>query len=90
MKEEKIRPIPQYILKLIKKEDLKSCPEQDGHVRFYSYYSTVKKQLVLITVAVKNRYKKRYCKQVVVHSVHGYYCMIKDICFTYIGGYSVG
>ncbi len=90
MKEEKIRPIPEYILKLIKKEDLKSHPEQDGHVRFYSYYSTVRKQLVLITVAVKNRYKKWYCKQVVVHSVHGQYCMIKDICFNYIGGYSVG
>ena len=37
MKMEKIKPIPKYIVKLIKKRDLKRYPEPKGVTRFYSY-----------------------------------------------------
>ncbi len=86
----KIKPIPKYIIKLIKKYDLTKAPKQDGHVRFYSYLTKNNGELVQVTVAVKNKYKKWYCKQVVVHGIHSDKCFLKDIVYYTIAGYVVG
>ncbi|NCA67903.1 MAG: hypothetical protein EOM87_07570, partial [Clostridia bacterium] len=90
MKPEKIKPIPKYIVERIKKTDFSCYPIQDGHVRFYSYLTKNEKELVKMTVAVKNRYKKWYCKQVAMHGVYSERCYLKDMIFYYIGGYIVG
>ena len=68
MTEKDIRPIPKNILKRIRKLDGKYYPGPDGHVRCYAYLTTWKNELVKVTVAVKHRYKKWYCKQVAIHS----------------------
>lgn len=90
MKPEKIKPIPKYILNLIKKKDIEICKDQSGHTRFYAYLTKNDGELVKITVAVKTRYKKWYCKQVAMHGINSKICYLKDIVFHYIGGYIVG
>lgn len=90
MKIEKIKPIPKYMVALIKKNDLADYPEQDGNVRFYAYLTQNDGELVKMTVAVKTRYKKWYCKQCAMHGVHSDRCYLKDMIFYYIGGYHVG
>jgi len=90
MKIEKIKPIPKYILKLIKRADDKDKITTSGRIRFYSYLTKNDGELVKVTVACKNKGKRWRCKQVVVHGVHSDMCFIKDICFHYMGNYSVG
>ena len=90
MKIEKIKPIPKYILKLIQKEDKKRYPAPKGILRFYAYLTKNDGELVKVTVAVKNKYKNWYCKQVAIHGIHSEECFIKDIAFTYMAGYRVG
>lgn len=90
MKTEKIKPIPKYMIELIKKKDLELYPAQDGHVRYYAYLTKNDGELVKMTVAVKNRYKKWYCKQCAMHGIHSDRCYLKDMVFYYIGGYIVG
>lgn len=90
MKISRIRPIPQYIEERIKTMDKETYPAQDGNVRFYSYLAKNDGELTRVTVAVKNRYKKWHCKQVIVHGVHSKNAFIKDIVFYYCGGYVVG
>ena len=90
MKPEKIKPIPKYIQKLIYKEDLKRHPDQKGYLRFYAYLTRNDGELVKITVAVRNRYKKWHCKQVAVHGVDSNISFSKDLNFFYTGGYTVG
>ena len=90
MKIEKIKPIPKYILKKIKLYDDKMKSSQPGRNRFYSYLTKNDRELVKVTVAVKEARKKWYCKQVAVHGVHSDKCFVKDMNYTYIGGYSVG
>lgn len=91
MKIEKIKPIPKYIQKLIKKIDLEQHPAQNGVVRFYSYLTKNNGELVKITVAVKTKYKTHWhCKQVAVHGINSARCFVKDMCFYYISGYHVG
>ena len=90
MKIEKIKPIPNYILKKIKLYDDKMKSSQPGRNRFYSYLTKNDGELVKVTVAVKEARKKWYCKQVAVHGVHSDKCFVKDMNYTYIGGYSVG
>lgn len=90
MRETDIRPIPKYILNQIRKADNKNYPSPDGHVRCYAYLTTWKNELVKVTVAVKNRYKKWYCKQVAVHGLNSKECFVKDMVFYYIAGYQVG
>ena len=90
MKMEKIKPIPQKMVAAIKRLDKKQYPAQDRHLRFYSYMATNDKELVRITVAVKNHRNNWYCKQVIVHGVHSDKCFLKDIKFSKLGGYSVG
>ena len=79
MKKENIKPIPKYILKAIKKKDMQDYPNQDGIRRFYSYLAKNNGELVKVTVAVRNRYGKWYCKQVAVHGVDSDFCYAKDI-----------
>ena len=58
MKIEKIKPIPKYIEKKIKRLDLRKYPEQNGFTRYYAYFTKNDGELVKVTVAVKNKYKK--------------------------------
>ena len=90
MKIEKIKPIPKKMVSAIMKLDKETYPAQDRYLRFYSYMTTNDKELVRITVAVKNHRKNWYCKQVIVHGVHSDKCFLKDIKFSRMGGYSVG
>lgn len=76
-----IKPIPKYILKKIKSLDKKCNPCPNGKTRFYSYLTKFNKELAIVTVAVKNKYKSWHCKQVVVHGIHTDKCYIKDIIF---------
>ena len=84
-----IRPIPKYILEIIKKADKKANVTPAGKTRFYAYLAIWKKELVKVTVAVKYHYKKWLYKQVAVHGIHSDICYIKDIVFYYLAGYSV-
>ena len=88
MKIEKIKPIPKYIEKKIKAID-RTYPVR-GRTRFYAYLTKNDGELVKITVAVKDKKNKWCCKQVAVHGVHSDKCYVKDMYYTYIGGYSVG
>ncbi len=90
MKREKIKPIPKYILALIKKADEKANSKPNGNTRFYSYLTTNDKELVKVTVAVRHKYTKWYYKQCAVHGVHSDECFAKDMIFYIIGGYHTG
>ncbi len=72
-----IRPIPKYMLEKIKKADKSTTP--NGKVRFYTYFTKFKGELCSVTVAVKNYYKRWYCKQVVVHGIHSDKVYLQDI-----------
>ena len=84
MKITDIKPIPKYILERIRKTDNKNYTNHDGHVRCYAYLATWKKELVKVTVAVKNRGKKWYCKQVAVHGLNSTICFVKDMEYCYL------
>jgi hypothetical protein len=86
MKVDKIKPIPKSIIAEIKKRE--TTP--DGHTRYYSYLATNDRELVKITVAVKHKNKQMYYKQCAVHGIKSDECFVKDMCFTYIGGYQTG
>jgi len=90
MKPEFIKPIPKYLLEMIKKLDFERYPNQKGHCRFYSYLTKIKGELVKVTVAAKSRGKKWYHKQVAVHGTKSEHCLVKDMKFHSMGGYSVG
>ena len=90
MKMNKIKPVPKYLEKAILKLDKKMCKEQDGRTRFYSYLTKNDGELCKVSVAVRNKRKKWYCKQVAVHGIHSKECFIKDVSFTNIAGYKVG
>lgn len=81
-----IRPIPNYIAKIIKKKD---ADNTYGGVNFYAYFSKMKGELVKITVACKHYKKQWFCKQVAVHGIHSNECLVRDMEYT-IMGYSVG
>lgn len=80
-----IRPIPNYIAKIIKKKD--AC--DNGRVNFYAYFSKMKGELVKITVACKHYKKQWFCKQVAVHGVHSDECLVRDMEYSMLG-YTVG
>jgi hypothetical protein len=86
MKIEKIKPIPKKFIAEIKKRETKV----DGYTRFYSYLTTNDRELVKVTVAVKHHKGKLYYKQCAVHGLHSDKCFVKDMEYTYIGGYMVG
>ena len=83
MKVTDIKPIPKYILNKIKKVDNKNYPTPCGQVRCYAYLTTWKNELIKVTVAVKHRYKKWYCKQVAVHGLNSEKCFVKDMEYCY-------
>ena len=90
MKVEKIKPIPKYILEKIKRLDKISNPTPNPFRRFYSYLTKNDKELVKVTVAVKEHKGKWYCKQVAVHGLDSNHCYSKDLNFFFVGGYTVG
>lgn len=90
IEEKDIKPIPKYILKLIKNIDNGSISKDSGYTRFYAYFTKIKKILCKIIVAVKSRYKKIYTKQVAVHAIGYEDCFVKDICYYTLAGYVVG
>ncbi len=90
MKIEKIKPIPKYIIREIKKADEQNNVCIPGRTRFYSYLTKNDGELVKVTVAVKTRYKQWLYKQVAVHGINSDICFVKDMVFHYIAGYSVG
>lgn len=90
MKISDIKPIPKYILEKIKKEDRKRNPTPNGSKRFYSYFALWHKELVKVTVAVRHKYSKWFCKQVAIHGIDSNYCLVKDMDYYYIAGYVVG
>ena len=86
----KIGPIPKYILAAIKKKDATLYPSSCGSNRFYAYLAIWNRELVKVTVAVKQKNRKWYCKQVAVHSLRSDISYVKDLCFYQIAGYIVG
>ena len=65
---------------------MKSILEQD----FTLTLRNTKKELLKITVAVRNKGKAWYCKQVAIHGIHSDNCLVKDMEYFIIGGYVVG
>ena len=92
MKIEKIKPIPKYMLKLIRKAEKDNPYHNTGFVRFYSYLTKNDGELVKVTVACKNKLnsKRWRCKQVIVHGIHSDKCFLKDIVLHFMGNYSIG
>lgn len=90
MKIEKIKPIPKYIREKIHQYDKKFYNGTYARNHFYSYLTKNDGELVKVTVAVKVKKGVWYCKQVAVHGVHSDKCFVKDMEFTYVGGYIVG
>lgn len=70
MKDTKIKPIPKYIQARIHKKDLELYPDQKGAVRYYAYLTKNDGELIKVTVAVKSKNRKWYCKQCAVHGIH--------------------
>lgn len=89
---EKIKPIPKYILKRIRKAEQTNFLRHTGYTRFYSYLTKNDGELTLVTVACKNNLDspRWRCKQVVVHGIHSDRCFLKDIVQHFMGNYSVG
>ena len=85
-----IKPIPKYILKLIEKRDNSGYMKYASNIRFYSYLTKYKNELLQVTVACKNKKGKWYCKQVAIHGLHAKRCFVKDIVYFTIAGYKVG
>lgn len=90
MKIEKIKPIPKYILKRIQSADKRLAKVFNNNTRYFSYLTKNNGELVKVTIAVKTKRNKRYYKQCAVHGVNSDKCFVKDMVFTYIGGYRVG
>lgn len=88
MTDKDITPIPKYIEKRIRAFDKEYCPAQKG-LRFYAYLTTIKKELVKITVAMRNKNKTvQLIKQVAVRGVYSDKCLVKDIEYCYLGIYA--
>ena len=79
MEKKDIKPIPKYILDMIYKRDLITCPWQDSGVRFYAYLTVWKKELIKVTVAVSTKKKQWLCKQVAIHGMRSENCLVKDM-----------
>ena len=83
-----IRPIPKRIENRILSYDAKHSTNKG--LRFYAYLTTIRKELVKITVAVRNKGKRtRLIKQVAIHGVYSDECLVRAIEYNYMGGYRV-
>ncbi|MDD3832231.1 MAG: PcfJ domain-containing protein [Clostridia bacterium] len=92
MEPKNIKPIPKSIESKIRRLDKKDCPAQKG-LRFYAYLTTLDKELVKITVAMRNnRRGEQFIKQVAVHGVYSDNCLVRDLEYCYLGicAYRVG
>lgn len=87
MEAKDIKPIPQYTERKIRALDKKQCPEQKG-LRFYAYLTRIRKELVKITVAMRNKGKTQLLKQVTVHGVYSDKCLVRDLEYCYLGVYA--
>ena len=85
-----IKPIPKYMIAIIKRADKKRYETPCGNSRFYAYLTVWKGELTKVTVAVRHKYRKWYCKQVAVHFLRSNISYVKDLCFYQIAGYVVG
>lgn len=84
-----IKSIPKRIEKHIL--DYDATHNDYRGLRFYSYLTTIQKELVKITVAVRNKNKKiRLIKQVAVHGVYSDKCLVRDMEYSFMGNYRVG
>ena len=84
-----IKPIPKRIEKHIL--DYDATHNDYRSLRFYSYLTTIQKELVKITVAVRNKNKKiRLIKQVAIHGVYSDKCLVRDMEYSFMGNYRVG
>ena len=84
-----IKPIPKRIEKHIL--DYDATHNDYRGLRFYSYLTTIQKELVKITVAVRNKNKKiRLIKQVAIHGVYSDKCLVRDMEYSFMGNYRVG
>ena len=90
MKMEKIKPVPKYIVKKIKKLDNQQIKKPTKYVRFYSYLTKNDGELVKVTVAVRNNKNDWHYKQVAVHGIDSDICFVKDLCRHFMGTLSVG
>lgn len=86
---ENLKPIPKYILNLIKRRDKKYYKSPCSNTRFYAYLTRWKKELIKITVAVRHYQNELYFKQVAVHGLHSKNYFVRDMVFYYLGGYVV-
>ena len=86
MKADKIKSIPNNIVSEIKKRAYK----EDARTRYVSYLTTNDRELVKVTVATKWANGKLYLKQCSVHGLDSDKCFVRDMEFTYMGGYQVG
>ncbi len=85
-----IKPIPKYMIAIIKREDKQRYKTSCGNSRFYAYLTAWKGELTKVTVAVRHKYRKWYCKQVAIHTLRSNISYVKDLCFYRIAGYVVG
>ena len=83
-----IKSIPKAIEKRIVHLDRKDFTAQKG-LRFYAYLTTIQKELVKITVALRNnRRGELFMKQVAVHGVYSDKCFVRDLEYCYLGIYA--
>lgn len=88
IKKEFIKPIPKYIVKKILKAD-KERTYPTTLLRFCTYLTKMKGELVKITVALKNnRNGKLMIKQVAIHGVDSNKCLVRDLEYCYLGVYA--
>ena len=86
MTEKDIKPIPKYILQKIQRTDKIDYPTPNKRTRFYAYLTIRHKELIKVTVAVKNYRRKWYCKAVAWHGLLSKRCFLKDLEYNYLGG----
>lgn len=87
---EKIKPVPKYILKRIKKLDDSVPREKPGITRFYSYLTKNDGELVKVTVATKYKRNKWHYKQCAIHGLDSERCFVKDMLYGYMCHHVVG
>ena len=90
MKMENIKPTPKYIVERIKKLYIKKIKKPTKQVRFYSYLTKNDRELVKVTVAVRNNRNDWHYKQVAVHGIDSDKCFVKDMVRFFMGTLAVG
>ena len=88
----KLNPIPKNILEQMKRLDKKLYLFPESTARFYSYLTSIDRELVKVTVAVKTVRDVFYNKQVAVHGIRSKECFVKDLEYNHLlcMGYKTG